>query len=255
MDTFPQEIVDMIIDQLANYILSSSGKPANISWYSTISRQRVARTQKYLFESVHFDSQSGLEKWCRAIEPNPAGVSRHVHELSLRRVHQLEGLDSHIRAFACIEALIFYGCDILLSPPVAKSFAPLRSTLVRLTIDSASTTYGIITSLLAALPHLRHLRAHLLDVFGDLDMIRLPPRVPFFEDADSLDLSVRGGLYHKRIDWIPPSAQFRDLRIDAPAILDKSGRVSRWIASSSKSLKFLSIKATFQEGAFLNLFQ
>ena len=137
MDTFPQEIVDMIIDQLANYILSSSGKPANISWYSTVSRQWVARTQKYLFESVHLNGQSGLEKWCRAIEPNPAGVSRHVNELSLRRVHRLEGLDSHIRAFACIEALIFDGCGFLLFPSVVKSFAPLGSTLVRLTIDSA----------------------------------------------------------------------------------------------------------------------
>ena len=249
MRSFPQEIVDLVIDRLTDYEFPR--KDVKISQYSTVSWQWVARTQKHHFKSVHFNDQSELEKWCTAIDPDPAGVSRHVRELSLERINTLEGFGAHIRAFTSVETARFDMCGILRSPSIVETLAPMRSTLVRLEISQVSTTISIITSLLAALPHLRHLLVCFLNVLGDRDVI-VPPRIPFFEDADSLDLMV-GDDVHGQLGWIPTSARIRDLRLDPTSIQDKSGRVQELIASSAESLKFLSITAVLG-GAFLNPF-
>jgi len=229
----------MVIDQLADP-LQPFEEYTSISWYSTVSRQWLERTQKYHFESVLLRGRSGLDKWRAAIEPDPDGVSRHVRRLTWIRINTLEGLDSHIRAFVCVEALAFEGCNLLLSPSVVESLAPMGSSLVKLTIGYASTTYSIVTSLLAVLPRLRHLQARFLEFPGDRDTIGPPPKIPFFEDADSLDLLIEED-DDGSLDWIPASARFRDLRIDVASILNKSGRVKQWIASSARTLRFPSI--------------
>jgi len=241
----------MVIDRLTDYEVPLFGNPQKISWYSTVSRQWVARTQKHHFGSVHFEDRLDLEKWRRVIEPNPAGVSRHVRELLLRNVDSLVGFERHIRAFTRIETVAIEGRDFLLLPSVVGSTAPLGSSLVRLEINGGSTALSIITSLLAVLPRLRHSHAHLLKVLGDRDVTLPPPRIPFFEDAECLDILI-GHDVHGPLDWIPTSSRIRDLRIDAPSIQDKSGRMQQWIASSTKSLKFLSITAN-PRGTSLNL--
>lgn len=89
----------MVIDQLANGP-QRFGDPGNgISWYSTVSRAWVGRTQEYHFKSVHFRGQPDLEKWCTTIEPNPSGVSRHTRELFWWFVNALEGYASHPRSY------------------------------------------------------------------------------------------------------------------------------------------------------------
>lgn len=238
----------MVIDQLVD----CKSPYTSISWFSTVSRQWVARTQKHHFESVYFEDQDGLEKWRAAIEPDPSGVSRHTLKLTLVGVDTLESFEDHIRVFSHVEALTFKWCSVLLSPPVVRSVAPMGSSLVRLEIDGASTTPSIITSLLAALPHLRHLRTHYLEVLDDCNPTVFPPGIPFFEGANScLDLLVDED-NPGSLDWIPPSARFLDLRIDALSILDESGRVRQWITSSASSLKSLSIGGDPEDGTCLN---
>jgi len=242
----------MIIDLLPDYQTQLFGKPITTPRYSTVSRQWVPRTQERHFQSVRLCGQSGLEKWRTTIEPDPSGVSRYVRELSLGSLDTLEGFDSHICAFANVRAVKLFTCSVLCSPSVVESLAPLRSTLVRLEIHAGPTTPSVITSLLAALPRLRHFRAHYLRILGNGDVTGLPSKVPFFEDADSLDLLLKGGA-SGTLDWIPPSARFRYLWIDSLSILDESGRVQQWIASSARVLKFLSIKAD-SPCVYLNLF-
>jgi len=251
MRTFPQEIVDMVVDQLADSLWRFR-EPVNISHYSTVSRQWLDRTQKHHFGSVHIRDQLGLGEWRTNIAPDPCGVSRHVRELSWWCVKTLEGFDDHIRAFTHVENIMLIGCHILLWPSVVRSLAPLGSSLVSLRIDQATTTYDIVIPLLAALPHLRHLCAHSLRVLGDCDVAGLPSRVPFFEDAGCLGLVLDGDAPGS-LDWIPPSARFRELRIDVLSILDNSGRVKQWVASSAGTLRFLSI-TEYPGGAHLDIF-
>jgi len=224
----------------------------DILLYATGSQQCIERTRKRQFESILFRNQSELDKWRAIIGPDPDGASRHVRRLKCAHINTLEGFEEHIRGFARVKALAFRGCDLLLSPSVVESFAPMGSNLLKLKIDRGSTTYSIISSLLAALPRLRHLRARFLEFRSDRDVTGPPYKIPFFEGAGCLDLLIEKD-DHESLDWIPPSARFRDLRINVPSILNKSGRVKQWIASSAECLKFLSI-TPYTTGMCLDLF-
>jgi len=279
MCTIPQDILDMVIDQLAHQCefrlerlmgigtrippqeptdmptgqLVECGSPyRNISDFSTVSRQWLARTQKHHFKSIWFTDEDDQEKWRATIEPNPSGVSRYVRELTWVNFGTLGDFDAHIRAFTRIEVLVFEGGRVLLSPSVVETCAPMGSSLVSLEVGGTPTTPKIFTSFLAALPRLRHLRAHRLDFFQDNnDETVFPPRIPFFENTNSLDLLLHADTPGP-LDWIPPSVRFHDLRIDMLCVIDEPGRVDEWIASSASSLKYLSISGDL-EGTCFNL--
>ena len=246
MGILPQELLDMIIDRLEDRESST-----RISHYSAVSRQWVERTQKHHFKRIEFNYPGDLEQWRTNIEPNPSGVSRYTHELAWCRIDKLKGFDEHIRAFTNVETIVLNDCRILLLPTLAESFAPMGSSLVRLEIDETSTTPYVITSLLAALPRLRQLRAHRLEIKDDPDTTVLPSSIPFFEDANDLDLffvAVPVSLH-----WVPPSARFRELRIDPLCILDEPERMEQWIVSSSECLEFLAIGGHPMPGECLSL--
>jgi len=278
MRIIPQEIVDMVIDELAaqcefpleklfgigahtppqvpadttiGQLVDCESSYPSISYFSTVSRHWLARIQKHHFESVWFTDEDCLDKWRANIEPNPSGVSRHVRKLTWVDLDSLEDFNSHIRAFTRIEVLAFDRCEILLLPSVVETFAPMGSSLVRLEIDGAPTRTSVITSLLAALPHLRHLRAHYIEVLDDGNAIVFPPRIPVFENPNSLDLLL-GEDTPGSLDWIPPSAQFHDLRINTLCIIDEPGHVKQWIISSASSLKSLRITGDL-ESTYSNL--
>ena len=249
MGTFPQELLDAVIDELAD--LGST----DMSDYSTISRQWVARTQKHHFKSIRFRGTKDLRKWCTAIEPDPSGVSRHVRELIFGGINGLDDFGEHIRAFTNAETVFIFGGHFLCPPSVAEYFAPLGSSLVRLEIQKAPATPHALTSLLAALPHLRKFGAHFLYIKGNHKTTRLPPRIPFFEGANTLHLSlVNGNSTLGSLGWLPPSARFRELKINPACLLDRSGRVQQWIASSGGSLEVLKIIGGYPRGASPNLF-
>lgn len=71
----PQEVVDLIIDQL-------EANPAALKSCSLVSRQWVARTQKHLFARVVIRSDN-LRRWCQSIAPGPIGVSPYTTHLVL----------------------------------------------------------------------------------------------------------------------------------------------------------------------------
>lgn len=249
MGKFPQELLDMVIDELADRGYT------DMSGYSTISRQWVARTQMHHFKRVYFDDARGLQKWRTAIEPDPSGVSRHVRELVFTGVDTLEGFGEHIRAFTNAEKALIVEGNILLSPSAVESLASLGSSLVGLEICGVPTTPHALASLLAALPRLRKLGAHSLHIEDDHNTIGLPPRIPFFEGANTLHLSLLDddGILGS-LGWVPPSARFRELKIDPACLLDGSERVQQWIASSGGSLEVLSIEGGYLSGASPNLF-
>ena len=248
MEILPQELLDMVIDRLADSIKSDLSfalyEEDRISNYSMVSRQWVERTQKHHFETVHFFTDWDIAKWRTRIEPDPSGVSRHARRFLWDNVDNMGDFDINIRAFTNLEVATFIVCDIFLLPSIVESFAPMGSSLVKLEIEGGSTTPHIITSLLAALPLLREFRAVGVRVQDDHDTTGFPPRIPFFEDPNTFEIMSTAD----SLDWIPSSARFRNLHIGMPCIIGNPGLVENWIASSAGSLQFLSIAG--EHGAF-----
>ena len=236
MRDFPQEIVDMVIDELHNL-----GEPTE--YYSTISRKWLDRSQKYYFESPRFygHGQRNLEKWRRVIKPDPLGVSRHVRRLSLPYIKTLKGFEEHIRAFTRIERVEFESCHIFRSLVNVQPLTLLGSSLVQLKIMKAKTTASVMNSLLAALPHLRRLIAYGLSVKHGSSSIRLPTAIPFFEGANHFELWWAAPPSPRDWNWIPPTAQFGNLRVAPICILWNAPVVNRWITSSAESLEYFCI--------------
>ena len=238
MQILPQELADRIIDELAHPKCHQA-----IAQYSLISRAWVTRAQRHHFEQIDFEGMEELERWGRNIEPDPAGVSRHVRVLAFDGITSLEGFEAHMRAFTHIEDLRICSCSFMLSPPATEFFALMCSSLVELSISELETTSGAITSLLAALPQLKTFRAEMIKVMDDTDGADLTVRVPFFEGSNS-------ALFYSHWDqqdppgppdWIPPSARFSDLKIDITYLLHKAGLVNQWLSNSSTNLTSLSI--------------
>ena len=237
MRTFPQELVDRIIDELADL---NDYQTCHIAPYSLISRAWVTHTQRHCFEHILFDGPEELEKWRRKIEPDPAGVSRHARRLVLTDIATLETFETHIRAFTHVEEAEITECDFILSPSVVEYFTPMGSSLVELLIGEGETTSSIITSLLAALPKLKKFTALEVKVIDDADGANLTSRVPYFEGGNS-------GAFYSHADqigppdWIPPSARFSKLQIDTIYFLHKAGLVNQWLSSSCTNLTSLAI--------------
>ena len=244
MRDFPQELVDLVIDKLAEPTPKRFPRWEDMSKYSTVSRQWVGRTQKYHFRFLLFSNQDKLERWCAESEADPSGLSRHVRNLTLNHINTLQDFDDHIRAFAHLRSLTLRSCRILRSLSDVESLVRVGSTLVQLAIlGTIKTTPYIMTSFLAGLPCLRYLRLFSLSVDDDLaDATMLPPSIPFFEGgAGTLDLSLmapRGVSF----DWIPPTARFRNLEITARCARDRHKFVNQWLVSSGRCLQSLIIR-------------
>lgn len=231
MRNLPQEILDMIIDEL--YEL---GEPTQD--YSTVSRAWLNRTQKHHFEFPQFNcGRYLLERWQRAIEPDPLGPSQHVRKLSCLDVNTLEGFGEHIRALTRVEQAVFICCGIFQSLADIQPLTPLGSSLVELNIAKGKTTAAVMTSLLAALPHLRRLLVY--DLYVERSEAA-PIPIPFFDGANHFNFwGTRSspGEY----DWIPQTARFGHLSVAPSRILQNTPTINQWLKSSAESLEYFHI--------------
>ena len=241
MRTFFQELVDKVIDELAE---PDDYQINYIAPYSLISRAWVARTQKHLFKLVYFDGPEKLRKWCRKITPDPAGVSRYTYELDFANINTLEGSEVHIRAFTCVKRLDITECNFLLSPSVVEYFVPMGSSLIRLAISESETTSRTITSLLAGLPQLGTFTTVEFKVTDDTGGTNLISRIPFFESSFSMILHCHEDQQDPPgpPDWIPPFARFTNLDIDIVYFLHKAALVNQWLSGSCTTLVSLAIR-------------
>ena len=74
MNKLPQELVDTIIDNLAEF---DTPLEPEISRYSTVSRRWVRRTQKHHFKLVILRKEASLKRWRKNTNPDPSDASRH----------------------------------------------------------------------------------------------------------------------------------------------------------------------------------
>ena len=240
MRIFPQELLDMVIDEL---VVLHECEGGYFAPYSLVSRAWLERTQKYHFRIIRLDGMKALGKWSRNIAPDPAGVSRHTRELVLTYVDTLEGFEAHICAFTRLKYVEISGCNPFLTPSAAECFASTSSSLARLGIWDLQITSSTITNLLAQFPHLKFFAARYTKVTDDSGGLKLVPRIPFFEGNNSLALSTYPQQQGSPPDWIPPYSQFGRLEIDTSYFLHKRTLVNQWLSSSCATLKFLIINA------------
>ena len=134
MRTFSQELVDKVIDELTSFNIRPVYLTAR---YSLASRAWVIRNQKHVFEFIDFRGSEELEKWCRKIEPDPAGHTRYP---ILDKISTPAGIKAHIRTFTRIEGMEINECNLLLLPPIVEYFVSMASSLTELKLSESPTT-------------------------------------------------------------------------------------------------------------------
>ena len=156
MQKIPQEVLDLVIDELAGFDPSSQ---PNISNYSTISRRWVHRTQKHHFNLVIFKKKASLKKWRKTFKPDPSGVSQHVRKVRCYNIRTLARFEDHLRAFTNVEEAHFEGCGAFRSLRRIRPLTALGSSLVRLEIYGGVIKPTAMAFLFRYFPRLRRLLA------------------------------------------------------------------------------------------------
>ena len=242
MENCPNEVIDLVIDRLAEIKSRSEYKVlagGEMSAASLISSRWVKRAQFHHFKQLKFLGQQKLDKWRTTIAPDPRGISRHVAEIRLKEIDTLEGFEDHIRAFTNLEKAAFEECEIFdsrngSSLETAPRLAPWGGRLVCLILEEITLSPAIMAEFLSLLPNLREMYAYDTCCVPE-DMVRVShPPIPFFEGGNMLSLGDNEGL-----EWIPLTAQFGELKFDYKCLIEEQEVINEWVALSGKRLKSL----------------
>ena len=99
----PQDIVDLIVDQLHSTALYCGN---SLRATSLVSTAWVNPSQRRLFATLHLYSSSAVQRWCSRIRPGPHGISRHVRVLRLSSQLVVSGiLETALPHFASFQNL------------------------------------------------------------------------------------------------------------------------------------------------------
>jgi hypothetical protein len=254
MQNFPQELLDLVIDELAELEELEEEQEVGflatrrMSSYSTISRKWVKRTQFQVFKELYIPGQQCLHKWLTTITPDPHGISSHVKRVTWHKVDTLEGFDEHIRAFTRLDTAIFRDCEVFCSLNNVPPLASFGSSLVHLVLDELTVSSEVMAQFLSFLPSLRRIDAHDIITAPDSIVEVSHPNIPFFEtgrDFSLRNLEIKNSL--NLPGWTPPTAWFSKLEISYNYFCGNPGVVNGWIASSGSSLKNLSLCSGFDD--------
>jgi len=197
----PQDVVDLIIDQLA--LPTTVYRESALSWLkrrsylkatSLVSTSWVNPSQRHFFSIVSLHSAASMQEWCSNIRPDPHGVSRHVRVLRLRPPSlvsdNLKTLLPHLTSFQNLQELEIgqafsyqsypdrrididrVPLDLLV--PIFSSFAGTLKRLKWTQRDTAHETWKTFYTLIDLLPNLMD-----IDLLGvDVDLPISPPALP-----------------------------------------------------------------------------
>jgi len=102
---FPQEIVDEIVDHLAD---DKTTRAASLQDCSLVSSQWLYRSQKHLFQKMWFTDAS-FPRWCEEIRPGDSGPSLHVtvlhYHANFTEAGQLAKHHNHLSSFTNLQKL------------------------------------------------------------------------------------------------------------------------------------------------------
>jgi hypothetical protein len=250
MQNFPQELIDLVIDELAELeeleeeLENKLRATSRMSPYSTISRKWVKRTQFQIFKELYIPGQQYLHKWLTTITPDPHGISSHVKTVTWHEVNTLEGFDEHIRAFTRLDTAIFKDSKIFRYLNNVQPLTSFRSSLVHLVLDELTVSSEVMAQFLSFLPSLRRIDAYYITTDAH-DIVKVShPSIPFFETGRDFSLLNWGADNPLNLPgWIPPTARFSKLEISYNYLSRNPGVVNSWIASSRSILKNLNVNS------------
>ena len=216
MDSFPLELLHLVIDELANSFpreqwlrFTKSPNDDRISNYSTVSRRWVERTQHHHFKWVFFMHRKHLEYWRKVITSGSDGVSRHTVTLTLIRIVTLDGFDGVLGAFTNVKCVELKSSNIFSSLNGSQPLISLKSNLVALEIHNAKGPSEVFAGF--SFPHLRQFGAHWVTT-APRNTDEPLPSIPFFE--------LEGAKEPRRFSpevfkWMPRTARFKELTVGA----------------------------------------
>lgn len=156
----PQEIVDIIIDEVAdepNPVL----RLATLKTCSLTSRSWVHRSQERLFSILELN-EIGFRTWCANIRPGANGPSRHVIQLRFTQEFEESYADDlalttpHMASFANLQVLHLIYIP-LQREQVRSGFGKLGPTVSRLSLERCEMDIDSLASFLHPFTNLQYL--------------------------------------------------------------------------------------------------
>lgn len=253
MRNFPQEIVDNVIDMLAE-LESEDGIDEwahhhNMSPYAMVSRGWVKRVQVHRFRQILFEGEENFSKWCRAIEPRHNTVSCYVKEICWCDMKALKNFEPHVKALTQVTHLWFTHCDFFCSLYNTNLLEAMASSLVDLEIRETNTRPEVMATFLSHLPRLRRLCVYNVAREPSSAIYVVPhPSIPFFENAGDFEHFFPSGCPSNSLGWVPSTPRFSKLAFGASYVLNYTGVVEDWISSSGESLESLYLMRDRESG-------
>ena len=184
---FPQEVVDEIIDRLADDEVT---RVASLRGCSLISSQWPYRSQKHLFHKIRFTNINFL-KWCERIRPGNDGPSLHVailhYHTTLKESKRLVDGHRHLSSFTNLQKLHLREASLhgLTDEELSMCFKEMGCSVRSVSLRACKMTINDLASFVCQFTKLERLSI-------------IDPIIPNAVFEDSVELPVFGGILELR---------------------------------------------------------
>ena len=150
MDSFPQELIDTIIDHLPDSDTHSS---------SLVAKRWRPRSQQHYFASVEFSCEDHIVRWCAKIPQDPDGIPSYVRSVRFLCIHHWREpalFGRVLKTFTSMTNLWIDETDIPQPDkvPGSVSFDEFGKEIKHLTLWSIRCPVATIVSMVLSFPNL-----------------------------------------------------------------------------------------------------
>ena len=165
MSSFPQELIDKIIDKVSQY-----GSVHDLRACCLVQKRWVERSRRYLFKEVSLCTTDQIRDWVKLVPPGRDGAYHHVRSLTYRQgitalgPEQLLDLHpGHFTSFTGLESLRIDNLSLrqFTSTSMQKAFGPIGGSIRILVAKGVVLTLNRLLTFLTHFPRLETL--HLTD--------------------------------------------------------------------------------------------
>jgi hypothetical protein len=253
MANLPQELIDRIIDELAQF-----GSTCTLRACCLVQKRWVERSRRHLFKEISLYAMDHFGSWIKLTPLGPDGPYHHVHSLTYRQGPAVLGpkqlLDlypGHFTSFTRLETLQIFNLSLrrFTSTSMKKAFEPVGRCMRTLVVKDVVLTLNSLLMFLVHFPRLETL--HLGD---NLTMVpekqKEPPNLPSF--TGELVLASMGSVHRPfvlELSKLP--LRYSELDVEFRWTSEILNAISHLILTCSPTLEKLTLKyarALFIEG-------
>lgn len=162
MPDLPQEIIDKIIDEVAQHA------PPTRALYacSLVQKRWVERSRSHLFRAISLYVLDNFQGWIKSFPPSPNSPHHHVRNLSYRQgpailspKHLLDLYPDHFTSFTKLETLQIFNLSLrqFTLTTMKRAFGTVGSSVRTLVARDIMLTLNSLLIFLLHFPHLRSL--------------------------------------------------------------------------------------------------